>query len=156
MFDIGFWELALIAAMSLIVLGPKRLPEAARFAGKWVARFRNMMASVKEDFNEHLKSEELAELRQLKEELASARDSLNQSSSDLAQSFQNEMHAIEPGESSHADPEPDYLLNAINDSASPGSTTVPDDADKLPAKGKKKKAKGNKKKKARVRQNKQP
>lgn len=133
MFDIGFWELALIATLSLIVLGPKRLPEAARFAGKWVARFRNMIATVKEDFNEHLKSEELAELRQLKEELASARDSLNQSSSDLAQSFQNEMHAIEADEESKADPEPEYLLKAIDDSATAGPAAAPDEADKHPS-----------------------
>ena len=133
MFDIGFWELALIATLSLIVLGPKRLPEAARFAGKWVARFRNMIATVKEDFNEHLKSEEMAELRQLKEELASARDSLNQSSSDLAQSFQDEMHAIEADEASEADPEPEYLLKAIDDSATTGPAAAPEEADKQPA-----------------------
>jgi sec-independent protein translocase protein TatB len=133
MFDIGFWELALIATLSLIVLGPKRLPEAARFAGKWVARFRNMIATVKQDFNEHLKSEEMAELRQLKEELASARDSLNQSSSDLAQNFQNEMHAIEADEVSEADPEPEYLLKAIDDSATTGSTAIPDDTGKQAA-----------------------
>lgn len=133
MFDIGFWELALIATLSLIVLGPKRLPEAARFAGKWVARFRNMIATVKEDFNEHLKSEELAELRQLKEELASARDTLNQSSSDLAQNFQNEMHAIEADEAPKAETEPEYLLKAINDSAASGSTAGSDDADKQAA-----------------------
>ena len=133
MFDIGFWELALIATLSLIVLGPKRLPEAARFAGKWVARFRNMIATVKEDFNEHLKSEEMAELRQLKEELASARDSLNQSSSDLATNFQDEMHAIEADEASKADPEPEYLLKAIDESATTEPAAAPDEADKQAA-----------------------
>lgn len=102
MFDIGFWELVLIAVLALIVLGPKRLPEAARFAGKWVARIRNFIASVKDDFDEQLKSEELAELRKLKEELTRARDSLNQSSAEIAQTLNQPVS-----------PEPDYLLDAI-------------------------------------------
>ncbi|MDH5631987.1 MAG: Sec-independent protein translocase protein TatB [Gammaproteobacteria bacterium] len=102
MFDIGFWELVLISVLALIVLGPKRLPEAARFAGKWVARIRNFIASVKDDFDEQLKSEELAELRKLKEELTRARDNLNQSSAEIAQTLNQPVS-----------PEPDYLIDAI-------------------------------------------
>ncbi len=40
MFDIGFSELFLIAIVALVVLGPERLPKAARFAGLWVRRAR--------------------------------------------------------------------------------------------------------------------
>ena len=40
MFDIGFGELLLIAVVALVVLGPERLPKAARFAGLWVRRAR--------------------------------------------------------------------------------------------------------------------
>ena len=40
MFDIGFSELLVIAVVALIVLGPERLPKAARFAGLWVRRAR--------------------------------------------------------------------------------------------------------------------
>ena len=35
MFDIGFSELLVIAVVALVVLGPERLPKAARFAGLW-------------------------------------------------------------------------------------------------------------------------
>ena len=38
MFDIGFSELLVIAVVALLVLGPERLPKAARFAGLWVRR----------------------------------------------------------------------------------------------------------------------
>jgi len=41
MFGIGFSELFVIAVVALVVLGPKRLPNAARFAGLWVRRARN-------------------------------------------------------------------------------------------------------------------
>ena len=34
MFDVGFSELVVIGLIALIVLGPKRLPEVARTAGK--------------------------------------------------------------------------------------------------------------------------
>ena len=40
MFGIGTGELMIIALVALIVLGPERLPKAARFAGLWVRRAR--------------------------------------------------------------------------------------------------------------------
>ena len=40
MFDIGFSELLVIAVVALLVLGPERLPTAARFAGLWVRKAR--------------------------------------------------------------------------------------------------------------------
>ena len=47
MFDIGFSELFLIAIVALVVLGPERLPKAARFAGLWVRRARAQWYSVR-------------------------------------------------------------------------------------------------------------
>ena len=46
MFDIGFLEIVIIAAIALIVLGPERLPRAARTAGMWVGRARSMVSAV--------------------------------------------------------------------------------------------------------------
>jgi len=57
MFDIGIWELALIGLLALIILGPQRLPEVARTAGKWVGRMRQFVASVKSDFDNELQTE---------------------------------------------------------------------------------------------------
>ena len=36
MFDIGFWEMALIFIIGLVVLGPERLPIAIRSVMKWI------------------------------------------------------------------------------------------------------------------------
>ena len=47
MFDVGFSELLVIAVVALLVLGPERLPKAARFAGLWVRRARAQWHSVK-------------------------------------------------------------------------------------------------------------
>ncbi|MEW8587286.1 MAG: twin-arginine translocase TatA/TatE family subunit, partial [Candidatus Thiodiazotropha sp.] len=40
MFDVGFWELTIIALVALIVIGPERLPKVARTAGLWLGRGR--------------------------------------------------------------------------------------------------------------------
>lgn len=68
MFDVGFWELCLIALVSLLVIGPEKLPKVARIAGFWVGKTRHMVASVKEEIKDELKEEELRQL--LKEQQA--------------------------------------------------------------------------------------
>jgi len=40
MFDIGFWELLLILILALLIVGPGRLPTAARTAGYWFSKAR--------------------------------------------------------------------------------------------------------------------
>ena len=59
MFDIGFTELLLVAVVALVVLGPERLPKAARFAGLWVRRARAQWYSVKAERERELAAEEL-------------------------------------------------------------------------------------------------
>ncbi|WP_243720378.1 Sec-independent protein translocase protein TatB [Luteimonas aestuarii] len=59
MFDIGFTELLLLAVVALVVLGPERLPKAARFAGLWVRRARAQWYSVKSELERELAAEEL-------------------------------------------------------------------------------------------------
>ncbi len=58
MFDIGFWELCLIAVVSLIVFGPEKLPEVARSAGLWIGRARRVMATVKQEIDRELHLQE--------------------------------------------------------------------------------------------------
>ncbi|MBA4273726.1 MAG: twin-arginine translocase subunit TatB, partial [Pseudomonas sp.] len=40
MFGISFSELLLVGLIALLVLGPERLPGAARTAGLWVGRLK--------------------------------------------------------------------------------------------------------------------
>ncbi len=61
MFDIGFLELALIALVSLLVLGPERLPVAARKVGLWVGRIRRFTSNMSQEIDRQLKAEELRE-----------------------------------------------------------------------------------------------
>lgn len=59
MFDIGFSEILLIAVVALLVLGPERLPKAARFTGLWVRRARSQWDSVKTEFEREMAAEDL-------------------------------------------------------------------------------------------------
>lgn len=59
MFDIGFWELAVIMVVALLVVGPERLPKLARTVGMWVGRGRRMVQSVKADIDRELAADEL-------------------------------------------------------------------------------------------------
>ncbi len=47
MFNIGSGELALIAVVALLVLGPRRLPELARGIGKFMREFRRQTDEVR-------------------------------------------------------------------------------------------------------------
>jgi sec-independent protein translocase protein TatB len=62
MFDVGFWELGLIALVALLVIGPERLPKVARTAGLWIGRGRRLISSVKADIEREIKAEELKEI----------------------------------------------------------------------------------------------
>jgi sec-independent protein translocase protein TatB len=52
MFDIGFWEIFLLLVLALVVIGPERLPGAARTAGYWIGRARRFVEGVKTDVEE--------------------------------------------------------------------------------------------------------
>ncbi|NVD36261.1 Sec-independent protein translocase protein TatB [Marinobacter lutaoensis] len=59
MFDIGFLELLICAVIALLVLGPERLPTAARAAGRWVGMARRMVNQFSSELERQLKAEEL-------------------------------------------------------------------------------------------------
>ena len=90
MFDIGFSELLLIAVVALVVLGPERLPKAARFAGLWVRRARAQWYSVKSELERELAAEELKRSLQdtqaaLKQAQAKLQDEVGQAQATLQQ-----------------------------------------------------------------------
>ena len=88
MFDVGFSELTLIGLLALIVLGPKRLPEAARTAGLWVGRLRAFISNVRDDLDRELQGGDLEELRKLKHELDETRRMVRQQSSETFSQLQ--------------------------------------------------------------------
>jgi sec-independent protein translocase protein TatA len=52
-------ELVVVAIIALLVLGPKRLPDAGRSLGKSMREFKDAIAGVKEDATVHLVEDEV-------------------------------------------------------------------------------------------------
>lgn len=77
MFGFGFSELMVIAIVALVILGPERLPKAARFAGLWVRRARNQWDSVKQELERELHAEDL------KREMQSLRQTMQDTDNEL-------------------------------------------------------------------------
>lgn len=89
MFDIGFSELVLIGFVALIVLGPERLPKAARFVGLWVRRARAQWYSVRGELERELAADELK--RSLRETQAAVEDidaQMRQAGADARREFE--------------------------------------------------------------------
>lgn len=96
MFDIGFWELTLIAIMGLVVLGPERLPVAVRTVRSWIAGVRKFSDTVKTEVTEELRIHELhtnlkkAEeggLQNLSPEVAESLKSLKEAAAEVTEPF---------------------------------------------------------------------
>jgi sec-independent protein translocase protein TatB len=81
MFDIGFTELLIIGIVALVVLGPERLPRAARMLGLALRRARAHWHSVKADLERELAADEL---RRSLREASEAGDELRRELRDTA------------------------------------------------------------------------
>lgn len=61
MFDIGFAELLVVGVLGLIVLGPERLPKAARTLGLLLGRIRRTMSGIQQEIEREVRAQELQE-----------------------------------------------------------------------------------------------
>ncbi|PYC21913.1 twin-arginine translocase subunit TatB [Aquipseudomonas alcaligenes] len=59
MFDVGFSELLLVGLIALLVLGPERLPVAARMAGLWIGRLKRSFNSLKTEVEREIGADEI-------------------------------------------------------------------------------------------------
>jgi sec-independent protein translocase protein TatB len=66
MFDIGFSELLVIAVITLIVMGPERLPETVRSISLWFGRMKQMISSARQELENEVGMDEIR--RQLQNE----------------------------------------------------------------------------------------
>ncbi|STZ75417.1 Sec-independent protein translocase protein TatB [Bergeriella denitrificans] len=94
MFDFGLSELLLIGAVALVVLGPERLPHAARMAGRLVGKLQQLVSSVKQELNAQA---DLDELRKAKQEFEAAATQLKDELASTGQSAQSSLHEISDG-----------------------------------------------------------
>ena len=77
MFGISFSELLLVGLVALLVLGPDRLPGAARMAGLWVGRLKRSFNAIKQEVEREIGADEIR--RQLHNEEIMALEQQNKS-----------------------------------------------------------------------------
>jgi sec-independent protein translocase protein TatB len=83
MFDIGFWEVIFIAVITLLVVGPERLPRVARTAGMWVGKIRGFVVSVKADIDKELAADELKRTLQKQAAVPEIEELIDEATGDL-------------------------------------------------------------------------
>jgi sec-independent protein translocase protein TatB len=74
MFDVGFSELVMVGLVSLLVIGPERLPKVARLAGFWLGKIQQMIANVKVEIKQEFHAEEIRQLLKENEAMAYLHD----------------------------------------------------------------------------------
>ena len=63
MFDIGWSEMAVIALIALVVIGPKELPQAMRAASKWVRKARSLAREFQSGVDDMIREADLEDAR---------------------------------------------------------------------------------------------
>ena len=92
MFDVGFSEIVVIGVVALIVIGPERLPKAARTVGLLFGRLQRYVGDVKADINREM---ELDELRKLQQQVQGAAQELKTSVAAAAHDVQQGVRGVE-------------------------------------------------------------
>jgi sec-independent protein translocase protein TatB len=62
MLDFNMTEMLVVAVVALLVIGPKDLPKAMRFVGKWVGKARGVARQFRSGFDSMVREAELAEM----------------------------------------------------------------------------------------------
>ena len=89
MFDSGFLELLVIGIITLMVVGPERLPGVAAKAGKMIGKMKAFIATTREDIEKELRADELQNmLVKQKEEISELRDMMQSTRDDVS----NQLH----------------------------------------------------------------
>ncbi len=131
MFDIGFWELLLIAIVALLVIGPDRLPRMARDVGRWIGQMRRYLNSVRADFereiavdefNKSLKDQELQRaIKAPTEILSEATGALRQQTTELVTAVKGDaVPAVAPSGTASGGPAPSAELGAAPSATASG------------------------------------
>lgn len=58
MFEVGFWELALLFALGLVVLGPEKLPKVTAQLGRYVGNARRLARTLTTQIRDEIEAEE--------------------------------------------------------------------------------------------------
>lgn len=96
MFEVGFSELVVIAIVALIVLGPERLPKAARMAGTFMRKARQSFEGLKNEVERELAADELRKrLAEIQAAPAALAESIMQPLQDTSDQINQQLQALQ-------------------------------------------------------------
>ena len=105
MFDIGWSEMAVVAVVALVVIGPKDLPKLLRQVGEWTGKARALAREFQGHLDELARQSELDELKKqaekvtsfdMKEEIANTIDPGGDLRKSVEEADPNRIAAAEP------------------------------------------------------------
>ena len=94
MFDIGFWELVIMALVALVIVGPERLPELARNAARTIRKIKAFIQGVKREVEKEL---ELDKLNDLDESIHKVEKLMHDAPDKFIQEHLNDQNEQAPG-----------------------------------------------------------
>lgn len=121
MLNVGFSEILLFGIIALIVLGPEKLPQAIRTAGRWYAQIRRLINNVQRDIEQELQlaemreqmQKELARIKSIEQEMQTQLDQMQENLADINQSIHPNLDATQ---SDAAPRHTDNLFRPVPDS----------------------------------------
>lgn len=128
MFDLGMWELMLVGIVALLVLGPEKLPKAARTAGYWVRRARQSWYAVRSEIERELAADEFKRsIRDSREALGNSVKQVRESGEHIQRSFTGHLPNLD------AEGGDDHRAIPGESEASPETGKAADNDDKTPS-----------------------
>lgn len=126
MFDVGFWEMVMIAVVALVVVGPKELPGLVRTVSGWMRQARRVAGEFKDEFSREVaRAEELKQLIEKESEIAEvhraleeARATISIGGEDAARKKAGEAERV-PGDDSSGNAEPAPPAGTRDDGRNP-------------------------------------
>ena len=106
MFDIGFAELVIMGVVSLLVIGPERLPSAIRTASLWLAKIKRGFNDIKQEVQQEIHNDSVMQ------ELRKTGEQLKKETQDLGQDIQNATESL-------SEPTPEVASTAQTDNTKP-------------------------------------
>lgn len=98
MLNLGMTEIFCFAVIALLVLGPEKLPEAARFVAKWYGKIKKFINNIQNEIDRELKLSEFREEMQKEIEKITELERRMQKQLD---ELKNTQAAIEPDQAEH-------------------------------------------------------
>lgn len=134
MFDIGFFELLVIAIVGLVVIGPERLPETVRSVSLWIGRLKRSLRETRselekqigaDDIRRQLHNEEVMQsLEKTRREIENA---MHESQTKLSQQPKESTYApeVELPDHAHQDEQPTPTPTTATDTPTTATSSEP-------------------------------